>query len=153
MRPDLKETLNELKKHFELILYTSSRRYYCDAIVSNALETESGEPIFDYRLYKTHMDTKAYRDFSVKNLDLLLEGRSLKDIVIIDNSSIYYRDHLYNGIPIIDFEGDKSDKALLPLKDYLISRILPAEDVREVIKEDFLGSFLKRHLPIMSASQ
>ena len=39
----------------------------------------------------------------IKNLDVLLSGRDLKDLVIIDNRSENYREHLKNGIPIIDF--------------------------------------------------
>lgn len=69
----------------------------------------------------------------MKNLDILLKGRDLKNVVIIDNRSENYSHHLRNGIPILDFQGDDEDRALFHLQDYLISKILPAEDVREVI--------------------
>ena len=62
----------------------------------------------------------------------------MKDIVIIDNRSDNYLYQTDNGIPITDFEGDEKDEALIDMKKYLIERILPALDVREVITEDFL---------------
>ena len=39
----------------------------------------------------------------IKNLDVLLSGRTLKDIVIIDNKSSNYYEHLLNGIPIKEY--------------------------------------------------
>jgi hypothetical protein len=44
-----------------------------------------------------------------------------------------------NGIPIIDYQGELVDNVLEDLKNYLIERILPAKDVREVIEEDFFS--------------
>jgi len=76
----------------------------------------------------------------IKNLDILLSGRTLSDLIIVDNKSAMYCDHVFNGIPISDYHGEQSDKALIHLKDYLLKRILPAEDVRQVIKEDFLDA-------------
>ncbi|MFS8159560.1 MAG: NIF family HAD-type phosphatase [Candidatus Roizmanbacteria bacterium] len=50
MRPGLKDVLRELKKHFELILFTSSTKTYCEALIKNVIENE--EEFFDYKLYK-----------------------------------------------------------------------------------------------------
>jgi hypothetical protein len=49
---------------------------------------------------------------------------------------------VFNGIPISDYHGNQNDTALDSLTDYLIQRILPAEDVRNVIKEDFIDAVL-----------
>ena len=57
----------------------------------------------------------------------------MEDIVIVDNKSYNYCEQLYNGIPITEFEGDRADDALFHLKDYLIDRILPSQDVRKII--------------------
>ena len=51
-----------------------------------------------------------------------------------------YCDHVFNGIPISDYQGDPKDRALYLLKDYLMKRILPVEDVRQSIKDDFLDA-------------
>jgi TFIIF-interacting CTD phosphatase-like protein len=53
MRPGLKEVLRELKAHFELILFTSSSKVYCDGILKNVIESE--ETFFDHKLFKNHL--------------------------------------------------------------------------------------------------
>jgi CTD nuclear envelope phosphatase 1 len=71
---------------------------------------------------------------------LLLNGRDLKDILIVDNKVESYSSNLENGIPIESFLGDPKDKMLLSLKKYLINKIYQCNDVRDVICKDF---FLK----------
>lgn len=78
----------------------------------------------------------------IKNLDILLAGRNIQDMVIVDNRSANYCDHVLNGIPISDYNGEKDDTGLYKLQDYLMNRILHAEDVRTVIKEDFMDAVL-----------
>jgi TFIIF-interacting CTD phosphatase-like protein len=41
----------------------------------------------------------------VKDLMILLEGRRLEDMVIVDNKIESYASNLENGIPITDFLG------------------------------------------------
>lgn len=60
----------------------------------------------------------------MKDLRILLEGRKLQEMLIIDNRALgFATHHLTNGIPIIDFEGDKTrpDYELQMLTDYLIN--------------------------------
>ena len=133
--------LAELKKHFELIIFTSSSKIYCEGIFRNVIE--ANETFFDFKLFKNHLVQKPGGKYPIKNLDILLEGRTLKDIVIVDNRSSNYSDHVCNGIPILEYIGDKNDKALLHLKEYLLNRILHAEDVRKVIKEDFINAVVR----------
>ncbi len=73
-----------------------------------------------------------------KDLGILLSGRDLKDIIIIDNKPSSYLFNFENGIPIKNFMGDKTDKELSLLTNYIKAKLLYAEDVREVIKKDFL---------------
>ena len=53
LRPGLKEVLRELKNHFELILFTSSSKIYCDGILKNVIECD--EKFFDHKLFKTYL--------------------------------------------------------------------------------------------------
>jgi TFIIF-interacting CTD phosphatase-like protein len=102
----------------------------------------------------------------MKDLNILLDGRKIKNIVLIDNRAVGFVNlHLTNGIPIMDYEGDPNDVELYHLCDYLMnSLITPAQtnlysdfhylgvtggshtaqfDVRNVIKKDFkLEKFL-----------
>lgn len=41
--------------------------------------------------------------------------------------------NIRNYIPVKSYEGKKKDHALKQLSDYLISRILPSKDIREVV--------------------
>lgn len=73
----------------------------------------------------------------VKDLSILLNGRSLKDMVIVDNKVESYSNHLENGIPIKSFYGEEDDSMLVILEKYLM-KLKHKEDVREQIKKDFL---------------
>ena len=53
LRPGLKEVLRELRKHFEIIMFTSSSKVYCEGILKTVIEV--GEQFFDYRLYKNSL--------------------------------------------------------------------------------------------------
>ena len=77
--------LRNLKKDFELIMFTSSGKSYCSALIKSTLEV--GESFFDYKLYNDACMYFPGAKGSVKNLNILLEGRSLQDIVIIDHQA------------------------------------------------------------------
>ena len=64
----------------------------------------------------------------MKDLNILLDGRKIKNIVLIDNRAVGFANlHLTNGIPIMDYEGDPNDIELYHLCDYLMnSLIIPA---------------------------
>ncbi len=67
---------------------------------------------------------------------ILLEGRRLEDMVIVDNKIESYASNLENGIPITDFLGQDEDDMLEILERYLI-QLQDKEDVRKVILKDF----------------
>lgn len=125
-------------------MFTSSSKIYCNGILKNVIEDQ--EEFFDFKIFKDHLYYKPNQNIFIKNLDLLLEGRSLKDIIIVDNKSSNYADHIFNGIPIKEYNGDPSDNCLKHLSDYLIKRMLTTEDVRSIIKEDFLRAVIKDNL-------
>lgn len=72
----------------------------------------------------------------IKDLKILEEGRSLKDIIIVDNNIQSFFLQLCNGIPIYDYLGDKSDNIFPSLCEYL-KAFLDIEDVRTKIDKDF----------------
>ena len=65
----------------------------------------------------------------IKDLKILEEGRSLSDIVIVDNNIQSFFLQLSNGIPIYDYTGDKNDEVLLTLTEYL-KTFIDVVDVR-----------------------
>jgi CTD small phosphatase-like protein 2 len=55
----------------------------------------------------------------VKDLGILNGEVSLENILIIDNNIYSFAFNLENGIPIINFLGDKNDHELLKVMKYL----------------------------------
>ena len=110
IRPFSIEMIKKLKKHAELIVFTAGQKYYAESIVG-ALNEIAGSDLFDHLLHRdfcTSM-TNIGRDgtFHIKDLKILLEGRRIQDIILIDNRAVSYTPlHLTNGIPVIDYEGD-----------------------------------------------
>ena len=94
--------------------------------------------LFDYLLHREQCIYVPEYKTHVKDLGLLLCGRKLKDLIIVDNKVESYSKQIENGIPIKDFHGDKKDKTLLSLKKYLLHKIRGVNDVRKVIAADFL---------------
>lgn len=91
--------------------------------------------------------------------DLRVINRDLKDMVLIDNAAYsfgyviskytIYRYQIENGIPIIPFYENKNDTELNTLLQYLKKQVLPARDVRDVVKATFqfgrFNEFLNYH--------
>jgi CTD small phosphatase-like protein 2 len=135
IRPGLFPFLLNLKKYYELIIFTSATPEYADPLL-NAIE--KGEQIFDYKLYRHH--TVIYNNESVKDISKI--GRSLDKLIIVDNLPQNFRLQKENGIMIKAFWGeDNFDTALFSLSEILIKIAIEFEDVREGItkyKDDIL---------------
>jgi Dullard-like phosphatase family protein len=135
VRPFLKEVLRQLRYNFELILFTSGTRSYARAILNSVIESD--EDFFDHVITREHCLYDTDSKITIKDLNILLGSRSLKNVIIVDNSSKCYLKNIENGIPITSFTGAKNDKVLLLLRNYLYDKILSCDDVREVLKRDF----------------
>ncbi len=113
IRPYLYDFLKNVKKYYELIIFTAATQDYADPII-NAIEKD--EKFFEYRLYRIHT-TIIENDF-VKDLSKL--GRDLNKTIIVDNMKQNYKNQPYNGITIRPFWGkDVDDTALVDLLDIL----------------------------------
>jgi len=97
--------LQSLKNDFELIVFTASVEEYANKI----LKIIDKDQVFDHVLYRDQCINNEKLKVMVKDLELLLGNRDLKDIVIIDNKATSYLLNIENGIPIKNFVGDKSD--------------------------------------------
>ena len=90
IRPGAREMLAELKSAgFELVLFTAGNEQYMRSVVKHAFGG-SGKPIFDHLLCRNDMRILAEMatgtGIRVKDLNCLLEGRFMKDLILIDNS-------------------------------------------------------------------
>ena len=113
IRPYLYDFLKNIKKYYELIIFTAATQDYADPII-NAIEKE--EKYFDHRLYRMH--TIIIDNDFVKDLSKL--GRDLNRTIIVDNMKQNYKNQPNNGITIRPFWGkDVEDTALVDLLDIL----------------------------------
>ena len=134
IRPHLKSSLDLIKKDYNIVIYSSSKKDYVDKIL-DFLDPEHN--YFNYRLYREHcfkfiIDNKIY---FTKNLNVFKNICPLKDIVIVDCSVIGFGFFLENGIPIVPYYDSKEDVELELLSYYLLS-ISSNNDLRIALKRD-----------------
>ena len=124
VRPGVKEFLEKMEKYFEIVIFTASVSKYADPL----LDIIDKKGLCPFRLFREHCSL--INTTFVKDLKRL--GRDLKSIIIVDNSPLSYSLHPQNGIPILTWFEDKSDRELfeiMPVLEFL--SIVP--DVREFI--------------------
>ena len=124
VRPGVKEFLEKMDKIYELVVFTASISKYADPL----LDLIDKKGYCPYRLFREHC-TLINTTF-VKDLQRL--GRDIKNIIIVDNSPVSYVLHPENGLPILTWFEDKSDRELYkitPILQFLSS----VSDVREYI--------------------
>ena len=83
-----------------------------------------------YKLFREHC-TFVNNAF-VKDLTRL--GRSMKDLLILDNSPIAYMFQPENAMPILSWYDSPADREL-PRISLLLERLAYEEDVRKIIRQ------------------
>ena len=135
-RPGLDEFLQNMKKYYEIIVFTSATKQYADPIEN---EIENNMKYFDVRLYRQH--TIVHDNYFIKDISRI--GRPLDKILIVDNMQQNYKLQKENGIMIKPYWGeDNYDNALISLGDILIKIANNFDDVRKGIlfyKDDILN--------------
>ena len=118
LRPGLIEFLQKMKKIYELILFSFGTSNYVDSIIK---VIEKNEKFFEYILDRNHCCIYENGD-CIKNLNML--NRDLKNIIIIDDTSNYFKLHKENGICIKPFYGDiENDKNTLLVLGNILDKI------------------------------
>ena len=124
VRPGVKEFLEKMEKLYEIVIFTASVSKYADPL----LDIIDKKGYCPFRLFREHCSL--INTTFVKDLQRL--GRDLKNIVIVDNSPLSYALHTENGLPILTWFEDKSDRELytiMPILEFLST----VQDVREFI--------------------
>ena len=138
LRPYVKLFLEELKNYYEIVIFTTGTKEYCDRIIDII---DLNENLINYRLYKHHISLNNTNTI-VKDLSLL--GRDLKKVIIIDNLEENFRLQKDNGLSIKTWEGDINDNELKYLMEILKKIVInKVSDVRKVIKKIKLQLFTK----------
>lgn len=132
VRPGLSEFLQKVSEHFEIVVFTASKKEYADAIL-NLLDPDN--KYFKHRFYRDNCICIQNKVF-IKDLRVFV-GRKLEDLILLDNSLYSFSNQLSNGVLINSFYNDKEDKELLNALSYLVNYLLQSSDVRTVNEQVF----------------
>ena len=130
IRPFANEFLKAVSKEFEVVLFTAGAKEYADRVLD--ILDPSGV-FFDYRFYRekcVRKDGEFIKDLRI------FRNRSIKDVVIVDNTLAAFMNQIDNGVPIPSFLGDAKDKQLKGIKKFIMG-LRTAEDVRKPIIEKY----------------
>jgi Dullard-like phosphatase family protein len=131
VRPYALEILEELNKHFEIIVFTASHSCYANVVLDHL--DPQGKYIH-HRLFRDNCVTTE-EGLYIKDMRIFA-NRNLKDIVLVDNACYSFGYQVENGVPIVPFYYHKSDTELKSLIPFLKS-LGSARDVRQVVQRTF----------------
>ena len=126
VRPGVENFLKTISQLYEIIIFTASLSNYASPL----LDIIDPENNIKYRLYREHCTF--INGIYIKDLKKL--NRSLKDLIIVDNSPLAYAFDIDNGLPIKTWYEDKEDVELNKISK-LLEFLAKTKDVRKYIKK------------------
>lgn len=128
IRPQIVPALEQIKKDYNMIIFTASDKSYADSVVNYI---DPFGTYFKYRLYRSNCVKVSTENGPVYVKDLrVIRNVPLSNMVLIDNSVLSFAFHLENGIPILPFYSNKDDSEMESLKNYL-SKLSKYENIVE----------------------
>ena len=126
VRPDAELFIKTVAKFFELVIFTASISKYASPL----LDILDKEKNIKHRLYRDQCTF--INGIYIK--DLKRCNRSLKDLIIVDNSPIAYTFDSDNGLPIKTWIEDPDDNELMKLVP-ILEFLSKTKDVRKFIDQ------------------
>lgn len=114
LRPYLLEFLQEVQKHYNLILFTASESAYAEQILK-ILDPEN--KFFIIRLYK--QNCVFIQNGVYLKLLSFLHNLDKQKCLFVDSAPFHLYENLDNGLPIIPFLGEEDDCELQKLAQFL----------------------------------
>ena len=114
IRPYVTQFLANVSKHFEVVVFTASMKYYADRIVEIIDPNRSCISEIFYR----ESCSRTSSNKLVKDLTIF-SNIPLEDILLVDNNIYCMWLQPQNGIPILHFDFNRKDKELEHLEKFL----------------------------------
>ena len=127
LRPGVINFLEELSKLYEIIIFTSSPKFYADGIL-NKIDIDNN--YISHRLYKDHVVFEKGK--SVKKLNMI--GRDLNKIIFVDNMKSNAKYNLQNLCHVSSWIYDIYDEEIIKLKlklKYIATNSKYKDDIRK----------------------
>jgi CTD small phosphatase-like protein 2 len=131
VRPYTMELLNYLKDDFDLMVFTASHHKYANTMIDLI---DPRNEIFIKRVFRDNC-IKTKEGVMIKDLRIF-KGRNLKDMVLVDNSSISFMWHYENGVPCLNYTDDFEDDQFIGLGRFLMT-LKDVSDVRPLVFSHF----------------
>jgi CTD small phosphatase-like protein 2 len=118
VRPFSRNCLVEANKYFEVAIFTAGNEWFADKII-DFLDPDNS--LIQHRYFRQHTCQLSDDDpdMYVKDLSIFKGEVTIDDILIVDNNIYSFAFNLENGIPILNYLGDKKDDQLLKIIKYL----------------------------------
>ena len=134
-RPFLNKFLHRIKDYYKLAVWTSAGDEYAAKIIGfTGLQNLSLEFIWTRKRCTLKREPETGTSYYLKNLKKVFKLGYLKEkVLIVDDTPENLNQQYGNYIRILPFQGDKNDRDLLKLLNYLI-RISDEENFRKIEK-------------------
>ena len=126
VRPGVREFLDRMAKHYELVVFTASLSKYAEPLVQQL----DPQRYCRYKLFREHCTY--FNNAFVKDLTRL--GRPMTDVIIVDNSPIAFLFQPENAIPCISWYDDMQDTELARIAT-ILEKMAYEPDVRKIIRK------------------
>lgn len=132
VRPFIREWILEIKKTYQVIIFTASKKGYADTILD---QIDPDGELIEARWYRDSCITTKEWVF-IKDLRIFEDQWDMKDMVLIDNAVHSFGFQVNNGIPMVPFYNDKNDREMIYLTHYL-KGLVNLQDMRPMLKSTF----------------
>lgn len=105
VRPHVKKCLQLCNSKYEVAIFTAGYDWYANPIID---KLDPDGKLIQHRFFRQHTSAVKHLNQTLFIKDLsLLKNLDLKKVLFVDNHIFSFAANLKNGIPVVDFLGNK----------------------------------------------
>ena len=136
--------MRRVNQDYEVAIFTASHEWYANPII-NIIDPKGD--LIQHRFFRQHASFVEHENQKVFIKDLsILRGLDLSNALFVDNHIFSFAANLKNGIPVVDFIGQKGDTELIKVANYLQSLSKYKNIMKENEKNFSLQKILKSNI-------